>query len=66
MNIHQMKIFHYEIDKVPFMIYSQKLGNMNQDILTSHYDIAPTVMDLLGILIIKISIMDKVFFRRYD
>jgi lipoteichoic acid synthase len=39
----------FEIDKVPFVIYSQKLGNMNQDILTSHYDIAPTIMDLLGI-----------------
>ncbi len=39
----------YEIDKVPFLIYSQKLGSWSSDVLTSHYDITPTVLDLLGI-----------------
>jgi lipoteichoic acid synthase len=39
----------FEIDKVPFIIYSQKLGNTDRDILSSHYDITPTIMDLLGI-----------------
>ncbi|MFH0767004.1 MAG: LTA synthase family protein [Bacillota bacterium] len=43
----------YEIEKVPFIIYSQKLGSGNSDILTSHYDITPTIFDLLGISYIQ-------------
>jgi phosphoglycerol transferase MdoB-like AlkP superfamily enzyme len=39
----------YEMEKVPFIIYSKKLGSNELDTLTSHYDITPTIMDLLGI-----------------
>ncbi|MDO9630044.1 MAG: sulfatase-like hydrolase/transferase [Acholeplasmataceae bacterium] len=39
----------YDMEKVPFIIYSQKLGASENHTLTSHYDITPTVMDLLGI-----------------
>ncbi|MBU1142704.1 MAG: sulfatase-like hydrolase/transferase [Firmicutes bacterium] len=39
----------YEMEKVPMIIYSQKLGSSENNTLTSHYDITPTVMDLLGI-----------------
>lgn len=40
----------YEIDKVPLIISSSKLpqGTINSELI-SHYDLAPTVMDLLGI-----------------
>ncbi|MBU1093303.1 MAG: LTA synthase family protein [Firmicutes bacterium] len=43
----------YEIEKVPFLIYSQKLGSGSSDVLTSHYDVTPTVLDLLGISYIQ-------------
>ncbi len=39
----------YEMEKVPFIIYSHALGNYVDDTLSSHYDITPTIMDLLGI-----------------
>jgi lipoteichoic acid synthase len=39
----------YEMEKVPFIIYSKKLGSDEMNTLTSHYDITPTIMDLLGI-----------------
>jgi len=43
----------YEIEKVPYLIYSQKLGSGSSDVLTSHYDITPTILDLLGISYIQ-------------
>lgn len=39
----------YEIDKVPMIIYSSVLGSGEIDVLGSHYDLTPTIMDLLGI-----------------
>ena len=43
----------YEVEKVPFIIYSPLLGTYSDDVLSSHYDIAPTLMDLLGIAYYK-------------
>lgn len=43
----------YEMEKVPFLIYSQKLGSGSSDVLSSHYDITPTIFDLLGISYIQ-------------
>jgi len=39
----------YEVDKVPMIIYSSVLGSGEIDVLGSHYDLTPTIMDLLGI-----------------
>ncbi|MDX9690948.1 MAG: LTA synthase family protein [Acholeplasmataceae bacterium] len=39
----------YEVDKVPMVIYSQRLGSGVIDTLGSHYDLTPTIMDLVGI-----------------
>jgi len=39
----------FEMEKVPFLIYSQTIGSGENNVLTSHYDITPTLMDLLGI-----------------
>ena len=39
----------YEVDKVPMIIYSSVLGSGEMDVLSSHYDLTPTIMDLLGI-----------------
>jgi phosphoglycerol transferase MdoB-like AlkP superfamily enzyme len=39
----------YEVDKVPMIIYSSKLGSGEVDTLGSHYDLTPTIMDLMGI-----------------
>jgi lipoteichoic acid synthase len=39
----------YEVDKLPFLIYSNDLEPGINSTLSSHYDIAPTIMDLLGI-----------------
>lgn len=39
----------YEVDKVPMIIYSSVLGSGEMDVLGSHYDLTPTIMDLLGI-----------------
>lgn len=39
----------YEIEKVPMLIYLPHYGGDVSDILTSHYDITPTLTDLLGI-----------------
>jgi lipoteichoic acid synthase len=39
----------FEIEKVPFVIYIPGFESMTIDLISSHYDIAPTIMDLLGI-----------------
>ncbi|TNF08640.1 MAG: LTA synthase family protein [Bacillota bacterium] len=39
----------YEVDKVPMVIYSSVLGSGEVDTLGSHYDLTPTMMDLLGV-----------------
>ena len=39
----------YEVDKLPFILYAKELGHQEVDILSSHYDITPTLLDLLGI-----------------
>ncbi|PKK93797.1 MAG: hypothetical protein CVV61_02755 [Tenericutes bacterium HGW-Tenericutes-6] len=39
----------YEVDRLPFLIYAPGFEASENDIITSHYDIAPTVMDLLGV-----------------
>ena len=39
----------YEVEKVPFIIYSQSLGIYQDEVQSSHYDITPTVLDLLGV-----------------
>jgi phosphoglycerol transferase MdoB-like AlkP superfamily enzyme len=39
----------YEVDKVPMVIYSSVLGSGEVDTLGSHYDLTPTIMDLLGV-----------------
>lgn len=39
----------YEIEKVPFIIYLPGMDSQKVDLLSSHYDVAPTIMDLLGI-----------------
>jgi len=43
----------FEIEKVPFFIYSQALGSGVSDVITSQYDITPTILDLLGISYIQ-------------
>lgn len=43
----------FETDKVPFMIYANSLAPKISSILTSNYDIAPTIFDLLGISYIQ-------------
>jgi phosphoglycerol transferase MdoB-like AlkP superfamily enzyme len=47
------EIYNYEIDKVPFAIYNPQITPRKIDYLTSQYDILPTIVDLLGIKIIK-------------
>lgn len=39
----------FEIEKVPFMIYAPGIAAGESDVLSSHYDITPTLLDLLGI-----------------
>ena len=39
----------FEVEKVPFVIYSKLLGSGIDSTLSSTYDITPTIMDLLGI-----------------
>ena len=39
----------YEIEKVPFLIYAPGLLAGENQILSSHYDITPTILDLFGI-----------------
>ena len=39
----------YEVDKLIYVMYDQRLGSGVIDTLGSHYDITPTIMDLLGI-----------------
>ncbi len=39
----------YEIEKVPFLMYVPGLEVGENILLSSHYDIAPTLLDLLGI-----------------
>ncbi len=39
----------YEIEKVPFVIYLPGFDPSISHLVTSHYDVAPTIMDLLGI-----------------
>ena len=39
----------YDIFKVPCMIYNPALPSGNNNLLTSQYDIVPTILDLLGI-----------------
>lgn len=39
----------YEIEKVPFLIYAPGLSIGENKTLSSHYDIAPTLLDLFGI-----------------
>lgn len=39
----------YEIEKVPFLIYAPGLDVGENSLVSSHYDITPTVLDLLGI-----------------
>jgi arylsulfatase A-like enzyme len=36
------------IEKIPFMIYSQQFPHEMIDIYTSHYDVTPTLFDLIG------------------
>lgn len=43
----------FEIEKVPFLIYSKTLGSGENDTLTSQYDITPTIFDLFGISYIQ-------------
>ena len=43
----------FEIEKVPFFIYSQALGSGVSDVITSQYDVTPTILDLLGISYIQ-------------
>ncbi|PKK92525.1 MAG: hypothetical protein CVV61_09290, partial [Tenericutes bacterium HGW-Tenericutes-6] len=43
----------FEIEKVPFVIYSQTLGQGEKDVITSHYDVTPTILDFLGISYIQ-------------
>ena len=39
----------YEIEKVPFLIYAPGMDHDVNSTLSSHYDITPTLLDLLGI-----------------
>lgn len=39
----------FEIEKVPYLIYAKGIETGENNILSSHYDIAPTILDLLGI-----------------
>lgn len=39
----------FEVDKVPLIIYSEKLGGAVKNTLSSQYDVTPTILDLLGI-----------------
>ena len=39
----------YEIEKVPFILYVPGFVSGESDILSSHYDLAPTLLDLIGI-----------------
>ena len=39
----------YNIFKVPCIIYNKNLPNGNNNLLTSQYDIVPTIFDLLGV-----------------
>ncbi|MBN2300629.1 MAG: LTA synthase family protein [Acholeplasmataceae bacterium] len=43
----------FEIEKVPFLIYDQSLGSGTSTLITSQYDITPTLFDLLGISYIQ-------------
>jgi phosphoglycerol transferase MdoB-like AlkP superfamily enzyme len=39
----------FEVEKVPFMIYLPGFEQGENDLLSSHYDITPTLLDLLGL-----------------
>ena len=39
----------YEIEKIPFMFYHHTFEHQLVDTYTSHYDVTPTLFDLLGI-----------------
>ena len=39
----------YEVEKVPMIIRSSLIPAGQNDVLSSHYDITPTIMDLMGI-----------------
>jgi len=43
----------FEIEKVPFIIYNQTLGSGTNDVISSQYDITPTILDFLGISYIQ-------------
>ncbi len=43
----------FEIEKVPFLIYSKTLGSGENDTISSQYDITPTIFDLFGISYIE-------------
>lgn len=45
--------YNYDIDKVPFAIYNPNIEAREIDYVTSQYDIAPTILDLLGIEYVK-------------
>lgn len=46
-------VHDYEMDKVPFAIFNPTIKTRSIDYVTSHYDITPTILDLLGIEIVK-------------
>lgn len=41
--------YEHEHDKVPYAIYYNQLEGQTIDLLTSHYDITPTLLDLFGV-----------------
>lgn len=52
----------FEIEKVPFMIYAKGIGSGESNLITSHYDITPTLLDLLGISYFKDFYYGQSFF----
>ena len=41
----------YEVEKIPFLIYHDSFEHEIIDIYTSHYDVTPTLFDVLGITV---------------
>lgn len=52
----------FEIEKVPFMIYAKGLEVGVSHLVSSHYDITPTLLDLLGISFYKDFYYGQSFF----
>jgi phosphoglycerol transferase MdoB-like AlkP superfamily enzyme len=48
-----IEIEEYDYDRIPFAIYHPSLEAKEFTNITSHYDITPTIFDLLGIKYIK-------------